>query len=68
MKALNQTLRVSSNKQNRTFTIRTYIDNVLSSKYRTSKFSKQEFIENENNTSRDWSDFLQYSADYYLVK
>lgn len=61
----NQTIIATSNKSNRTFTLRTYINDKLSSKYRTIKMSKEEFESNENNTNNDWTQFLK-SNDYYL--
>jgi len=67
MKVLNQNIEVKSNKKERTFTLRTYINGVLSSKYRTSKMSKEEFNSNEYNTHSDWVEFLK-TDDYYLVK
>lgn len=66
MTVKNQTLVVKSNKSARTFTIRTFIDGKLSSKYRTNKMSKLEFESNEYNTDNDWKQFLK-SDDYYIV-
>ena len=57
-----RTIKVSSNKSERTFTIKTD-----SSKYRTLKMSKEEFNSCINNTGNDWSDFLK-SDDYYVVR
>lgn len=56
-------IRVNANTSLRTFTIRT-----KSSKYRTIKMSKEEFMSNENNTANDWKEFLRRTNDYYLVK
>lgn len=67
MQVNNQTIKVAANKSKRTFTIRTYINGVLSSKYRTFTFSKEEFETESNNTENDWKQFLK-SNDYYLVK
>ena len=67
MKVLNQTIEVKSNNKQRTFTIRTYVDGVLSSKYRTIKMSKEEFNSSQYYTSNDWNEFLK-TNDYYLVK
>ena len=67
MQVSNQTLKVTANKSARTFTIRTYVDNKFSSKYRTIKFSKEEFENNEYNTENDWKQFLK-TDDYYVVK
>jgi hypothetical protein len=58
----NQEIKISPNKSNRTYTIRTN-----GSKYRTTKMSKEEFKSNSNNTGNDWKNFLS-SDDYYLVK
>lgn len=54
-------LRISSNKSNRTFTIRTE-----SGKYRTTPMSQEEFNSCENNTGNDWQQFLK-SDDYYRI-
>ena len=56
-------IKVKANKSKKTFTIRTE-----SSKYRTCKFSKEEFEDNECNTSSDWQHFLATEDFYYLVK
>ena len=58
----NEVLRISSNKQKRTFTIRTN-----SAKYRTLQFSKEEFEHAEFFwTGNDWKQFLK-TDDYYKV-
>lgn len=67
MKVLNQTIKVTANQSARTFTIRTYVNGKLSSKYRTIKLSKEEFQSEENNTENDWKQFLK-SSDYYVVR
>jgi hypothetical protein len=54
-------LNISSNKSDRTFTIRTD-----SAKYRTVKMSKQEFNDCLHNTGNDWNNFLK-SNDYYKI-
>lgn len=51
------------NYQKRTFTL----FKTMFLKYRTSKFSKQEFEEMENNTSADWQSFLDKSNFYHLI-
>lgn len=56
-------ISVKSNKKNRTFTIRKE-----GLKFRTDKFSKQEFESHENNTANDWQNFLNYSQCYSVVK
>lgn len=67
MKANNQTLKVTANNSKRTFTIRTYVNGKLSSKYRTIEMSRYEFESNKYNTENDWFQFLK-SDDYYVVK
>jgi hypothetical protein len=58
-------INVSSNKRERTFTIRTG----EGLKYRTSKFNKQEFESTRHNwTGNDWQNYLRTSEDYYLIK
>ena len=58
-----KTLTVTANHSKRTFTIRT--DNA---KYRTCKFTKEEFEENDLNTQGDWEYFLRTEDFYSLVK
>ena len=55
-------IKVIANKWKRTFTIRTD-----SAKYRTCKFSKEDFQENEMNTENDWKNFLRTEDFYYLI-
>ena len=54
-------IRIASNQNKRTFTIRTE-----SGKYRTYPMSREEFNSCEYNTGNDWNDFLK-SDDYYRV-
>lgn len=61
--AKGSTMTVTANHSKRTFTIRTE-----SAKYRTLKFTKQEFEENDLNTQGDWEYFLRTEDFYYLVK
>lgn len=61
-----QTIKVTPNHANRTFTIRTYDNGKLNNKYRTIKLSKDEFNSELNNTENDWNQFLK-SSDYYKV-
>ena len=61
--AKDSAITVRANNSKRTFTIRTE-----SSKYRTCKFSKEEFEDNECNTSSDWKNFLRTEDFYYLIK
>lgn len=56
-----RTIKVSSNKSARTFTIVTD-----AAKYRTYKMTKEEFNSCEYNTGNDWANFLK-SDDYYKV-
>ena len=56
-----KTIKVTSNKQKRTFTIRTE-----SMKYRTEQFSRIEFSDMEYNTDSDWVDFLK-TGNYYTI-
>lgn len=67
MKTRNQEIKVKANEAKKTFTIRTYVDGKLNAKYRTIKFSKEEFESNEYNTDNDWFQFLR-TSDYYAVK
>lgn len=67
MQVQNQTIVVKANQSKRTFTINTYVNGKFSEKYRTIKFSKEEFSENEYNTENDWKEFLK-GSDYYSVK
>ena len=56
-------IKVTSNVKNRTFTIK---KNGIT--YRTGKFNKAEFEENEYNTQGDWANFLRTQDFYYQVK
>ena len=60
-------IEVKSNVAAKTFTIRTFVDNKLSAKYRTYKMSKQEFESAKYWTTNDWKQFLK-TNDYYLIK
>ena len=55
-------IKVSSNKRNRTFTIR-----VNGSKYRTLPMSNEEFNDADYRTENDWRAFLRTSQAYYIV-
>lgn len=57
----NRELKITSNQNKRTFTIKTE-----SGKYRTLPMSKQEFNEAENWTGNDWEQFLK-TDEYYKV-
>lgn len=67
MKTLTPTTTVTANQSKRTFTIRqTYTDG-FKVKYRTVQMSQQEFDREEQNTDKDWRDFLRTTSDYYTV-
>lgn len=55
-------INIKSNKNKRTYTIRT-----LSSKYRTHKMSKEEFENAYFWTANDWQQFLNATEEYYIV-
>ena len=61
-----ETITAKANKSQRTFTIRTYLDGRLWSKFRTIQLSKEEFEICEYNTTSDWKQFLK-SDDYYKI-
>ena len=61
--AKDSAITVRANHSKRTYTIRTG-----TLKYRTCRFSKEEFGENEWNTSSDWKNFLRTEDFYYLIK
>ena len=61
-------LKVTSNKSKRTFTLRMYDNGKCDSKYRTLRFSKDEFQDMECNTESDWKYFLNAEDYYFLVK
>ena len=63
-----ENLKVTSNKGKRTFTLRMYDNNKCYSKYRTLRFSKDEFQNMECNTESDWKHFLKSEDYYFLVK
>lgn len=55
-------IKVSSNRQKRTFTIVTD-----AAKYRTIRLSADEFETLSNNTANDWQRYLNHSDDYYKI-
>ena len=62
-------IRVKSNYQKRTFTIRmSDIYGDVFAKYKTCKMSKQEFDDAEHFTENDWKAFLKLPGNYYEVK
>lgn len=67
MTVSNQTIETTANKSARTFTLRTFINGVLSSKYRTLKMSKEEFNSANYWTQNDWKNFLK-TDEYFLIK
>jgi hypothetical protein len=54
-------IKVTPNKRNRTFTLRTD-----GAKYRTNRMDKDEFESAKNWTGNDWSQFLK-TDEYYRV-
>lgn len=63
-----ENLKVTSNRSKRTFTLRMYDNGKCYSKYRTLRFSKEEFQDMEMNTESDWKYFLRTEDYYYSVK
>ena len=62
-----ETITVSANQSNRTFTIRKKYSDGSSVKYRTIKMTQEDFDIEERNTENDWRYFLNTSCDYYKV-
>lgn len=60
-------LKVTSNQSKRTFTLRVYVNGKCDSKYRTLRFSKDEFEDMECNTESDWKYFFRTEDCYYSV-
>jgi len=60
--------KVTPNKSKRTFTLRMYDNGKCYSKYRTLRFSKDDFEDMECNTESDWKHFLNAEDYYFLVK
>lgn len=62
-------IRVTSNTQLGTFTIRVYENKKVKEKYRTVKFNRFEFRKMINNTNNDWLSFLRTNSnEYFKVK
>jgi hypothetical protein len=61
-------IKVTPNYSKRTFTIRCYYPDGTILKYRTNVMSREEFENEEMNTSQDWENFLKYSNEYYALK
>ena len=57
---------VKANQSKRTFTIRNKFPDGTVLKYRTNKLTKEEFEQEEFNTSNDWRQFLK-TDNYYKV-
>lgn len=55
-------MKITTNKQKKTFTITTN-----GNKYQISAFSKTEFEDLENNTQGDWANYLK-TQDYISLK
>ena len=63
-----ETITSKSNKAERSFTIRKYIDGKLFSKFRTMTLSKDEFEEMEMYTENDWKNYLRTEQSYTVVR
>jgi len=66
METTKQTIKATPNHSKKTFTIKKYNKGILTSKYRTTPLSKEEFESCENNTENDWKQFLK-TDEYYSV-
>lgn len=68
MRIKNTTIEATPNYSERTFTLREKDENGKTiSKYRTLPMGKDEFDDEEYNTSSDWANFLK-SGGYYTVR
>ena len=67
MTTLNETIYVTANQSERTFTIRKTYSDGSKVKYRTIPMSQEEFDNEEMNTEKDWKQFLISTNDYYTV-
>jgi hypothetical protein len=56
-----------ANFKQKTFTIRKYVNDKVSTKFRTNALSPEEFQSCLHNTQNDWRHFLT-TDDYYIVK
>jgi len=61
------TITATANNKERTYTIRQYNKDILISKYRTFKMTKQDFNSNQYNTLNDWRNYLK-TDDYYKIR
>jgi len=66
MRNSNETIEVTANQSERTFTIRKTYSDGSKVKYRTILMTQQEFDNEERNTENDWEQFLK-SDDYYII-
>ena len=66
METTNETIKATPNYSEKTFTIRKYNKETLTSKYRTIPLPKEEFESCEHNTENDWKQFLK-TDEYYSV-
>ena len=63
-----ENVKAKSNKSERRFTIRKYIDGHLFSKFRTMTMSKDEFEEMEMYSENDWKNYLRTEDSYTVVR
>jgi len=63
-----KTIKATANQRKRTFTIRTFINGKILTKYRTVSMSKDEFEECEYNTERDWADYLRDEESMIITR
>lgn len=61
-------IRVTPNHSKRTFTIREYLCNGATLKFRTIPFSRNEFESMLYNTEEDWHQFLKTDAYYRIYR
>ena len=63
---IKNTIKATPNYSKRTFTIRKYWEDGVTSKYKTVQLSKDEFNEMEYYTSNDWIYFLRTDNGVYI--
>lgn len=66
MRTLNRAIQATANHAKRTFTIRTFENDKVVSKYRSFKMDKEEFDNAQFWTQNDWFQFLK-TDEYTLV-
>ena len=66
MRSLNRTIQATANNAKRTFTIRTFENGKVVSKYRSFQMDKEEFNDAQFWTQNDWFQFLK-TDEYTLV-